>query len=40
MGLTMPPRVHVGGTATSHYRDYCPDAISLDTLFRENRNKD
>ena len=27
------------GTAASHYRDYCPNAISLDTLFYENRNE-
>ena len=25
------------GTAASHYRDYCPNAISLDALFHENR---
>ena len=28
------------GTAASHYRDYCPNAISLGTLFQENRNED
>jgi hypothetical protein len=25
------------GAAASHYRDYCPNAISLDALFHENR---
>ena len=25
------------GTAASHYRDYCPNAISLDALFHDNR---
>ena len=24
------------GTAASHYRDYCPNAISLDALFHDN----
>jgi len=26
-----------GGTAASHYRDYCPNAISLAALFHENQ---
>jgi len=26
------------GTAASHYREYCPNAISLDALFQDNRN--
>jgi hypothetical protein len=25
------------GTAASHYRDYCPNAISLDALFQDDR---
>jgi hypothetical protein len=25
------------GTAASHYRDYCPNAVSLDALFHESR---
>lgn len=27
------------GKAASHYHDYCPNAIPLDTLFHENRNE-
>jgi len=25
------------GTAANQYHDYCPNALSLDTLFHENR---
>jgi hypothetical protein len=28
-----------GGTAASHYRDYCPNAISLDALFNESQDE-
>jgi hypothetical protein len=28
-----------GGTAWSHYRDYCPNAISLDALFNESQDQ-
>jgi hypothetical protein len=27
------------GTAPSHYRDYCPNAMSLDVLFRSKRKR-
>jgi hypothetical protein len=27
------------GTAASHYREYCPNAISLDELFHGNRDE-
>src|SRR5436190_2983077 len=26
------------GTAASHYRDYCPNAISLNALFQDKQN--